>query len=80
MPKQERMQIMEQKSTNLYRVPVIFQAWGTISVEATNEQDLLRKLKDSNVINDLPLPHDWEYVDDSFEIDFDSLNAHYLNQ
>ena len=56
-----------------YKVPVTFIGWGTVCVEAKNKEDLLEKLKYKDLLDELPLPDDWEYVDDSYEVDFDGL-------
>ena len=50
-----------------------FTGWGIVCVEAKNREHLLEKLKEKNVLHELPLPDDWEYVDDSYEVDFDGL-------
>lgn len=56
-----------------FSVPVVFQCWGTVEVEAENKKDLLRKLKDRDFVDLMLLPEEWDYVEDSYEIDFDNL-------
>ena len=56
-----------------YKVPVTFTGWGTVCVEAKNKEALLEKLKDKDFLHELPLPDNWEYIDDSYEVDFDGL-------
>lgn len=63
-----------------YKVPVVFMSWGLVEVEAENKQDLLKKLNDADFVNEeMPLPDDPEYVEDSFEVDFESLD-HYVGE
>ena len=56
-----------------YKVPVTFTGWGLVNVEAKNKEALLEKLKEKDFLDKIPLPDDWEYVDDSYEVDFDEL-------
>lgn len=56
-----------------YTVPVVYESWGTVEVEAKDRDDLLMKLKDNDFVDGMSLPIEPEYVDDSYEIDFDSL-------
>lgn len=57
-----------------YKVGVVFQSWGSLSIEAESKEELLEKLKDRDFIDSLPLPDNSEYIDDSFEVDFDSID------
>lgn len=56
-----------------YTVPVMFRSWGTVKVVAKDKEDLIKKLNDSEFVSCMSLPTDAEYIDDSFEIDFDNL-------
>lgn len=62
-----------------YKVPVVFTSWGLVEVEAENKEDLLRKLNDYDYVCEMPLPDEPEYVEESFEIDFDALD-HYIGE
>lgn len=63
-----------------YKVPVVYQSWGLVEVEAANKEDLLKKLNSPEyVMEKMPLPDNPEYVEDSFEIDFESLD-HYVGE
>lgn len=57
-----------------FTVGAVFQSWGYLKVEAENKEELLKKLNDRNYVDSLSLPDFPEYVDESFEIDFDGLN------
>lgn len=68
------------KARKKYKVPVLFMSWGLVEVEAEDKEDLLKKLKDPDFVNEeMPLPDDQDYVEDSYEIDFDSLD-HYVGE
>lgn len=62
-----------------FKVPVLFMSWGLVEVEAKNKEDLLKKLNDSEFVNEMSLPDDSDYVEDSFEVDFESLE-HYTGE
>lgn len=51
----------------VYKIPVVWQCFGTMYVEAESLKEAERK-----AIEEEPLPTDWEYVDDSIEIDEES--------
>lgn len=54
-----------------YRVPVIYRVFGHVFVEAKDKKDLVKKLKDERFVSDMPLAIDSEYIEDSYEIDFE---------
>lgn len=54
-------------------VPVTFQAYGRIELEFDSVADMNQKLTNKAFVDDLALPSDWDYVDESFEIDFEGL-------
>lgn len=58
-----------------YKVPVTYLSWGLVNVEAESKEDLMNLLKSKSYIDTMPVPVDGEYVDDSYEIDFDSLDT-----
>lgn len=41
-------------------------------VEAKDKNDLIKKLKDDRFVSDMPLATDDEYIEDSYEIDFEA--------
>lgn len=55
-----------------YRVPVTYRVFGHIFVEAKDKKDLVKKLKDDRFVSDMPLATDDEYIEDSYEIDFEA--------
>lgn len=58
--------------TGLYRLPVSWQVYSTIEVEADNLLDALKKAESR--IDDIPLGDndEVEYIDGSYQIDIDS--------
>lgn len=59
-----------------YKVPVVYQVWGLVEVEAENKADLIKKLKDAEFVAEMPLADNPEYIDDSYEIDWEGLDNH----
>ena len=55
-----------------YRVPVTYRVFGHVFVEAKDKKDLVKKLKDDRFVSDMPLTTDDEYIEDSYEIDFEA--------
>lgn len=55
-----------------YKVPVTYRVFGHVFVEAKDKKDLVKKLKDDRFVSDMPLATDDEYIEDSYEIDFES--------
>lgn len=55
-----------------YRAPVTYRVFGHVFVEAKDKEDLVKKLKDERFVSDMPLATDDEYIEDSYEIDFDA--------
>lgn len=55
-----------------YRVPVTYRVFGHVFVEAKDRKDLIKKLKDDRFVSDMPLATDDEYIEDSYEIDFEA--------
>lgn len=55
-----------------YRVPVTYKVFGHVFVEAKDKKDLVKKLKDDRFVSDMPLATDDEYIEDSYEIDFEA--------
>lgn len=56
-----------------FKVPVLYQAWGVVEVEAESKETLLKDLENPDFIRAMSLPNEPEYVEDSFEIDTDSF-------
>ena len=61
-------------SEQVFKVPVIFSATGYVEVEATNRKELMQKLQNQAFVDALSLPSDWEYLDDSYAIDFEGID------
>lgn len=55
-----------------YKVPVTYRVFGHVFVEAKDKKDLVKKLKDDRFVSDMPLATDSEYIEDSYEIDFEA--------
>ena len=55
-----------------YKVPVTYRVFGHVFVEAKDRNDLIKKLKDDRFVSDMPLATDDEYIEDSYEIDFEA--------
>lgn len=54
-----------------YKVPVTYRVFGHVFVEAKDKEDLVKKLKDARFVENMPLATDDEYIEDSYEIDFE---------
>jgi hypothetical protein len=52
-----------------YKIPVLYSMWGTVKVDAKD----LRTAVDKVLSGDTCLPEDADYVDDSEQIDWDSV-------
>ena len=55
-----------------YKVPVTYRVFGHVFVEAKDKEDLVKKLKDERFVSDMPLATGDEYIEDSYEIDFEA--------
>lgn len=62
------------KQLNVYKIPVVYQNWGLIDVAATSLAEAVKYAE--NNIDKLPLPENPQYIDESFEIDYDGIEAH----
>lgn len=58
-----------------FSIPVAYEMWGRVNVQAKDERDLAKKLQSKEFINEMPLPDDPSYVDDSYEIDTEGING-----
>lgn len=58
----------------IYKVGAVYQNFGYLKIEADSKEDLLQKLHDKRFVDELPLPDNENYVDDSFEIDFEGID------
>lgn len=59
----------------IFTIPVVYQNWGIVEVEAKNQHDLAKKLKSKDFIDQMPLPDEPSYIDDSYEIDTEGING-----
>lgn len=50
-----------------YKVPVIWQMYGYVVIEANSEEEALEIAQETQ--NEFSLPDDGEYLDESFEVD-----------
>ena len=53
-----------------YKIPVVFQMFGYVEMEADSIEDAVKKVVDYC----LPLPTDAEYVEGSFEVDYGGVD------
>ena len=53
-----------------YRVPVVYQMYGHIEIDAASIEDAVKKVEDYC----LPLPTDAEYVEGSFTVDYEGVD------
>lgn len=58
-----------------FTIPVAYEVWGRVTVDAEDERDLAKKLSSKDFIDDMPLPDEPEYVEDSYQIDTDDING-----
>ena len=58
-----------------FSIPVAYEMWGRVKVHAKDERDLAKKLSSKNFIDEMPLPDDPSYVEDSYEIDTEGING-----
>lgn len=54
-----------------FSVPVIYQVWGRVEIEAESVEDARKKLADPNFVDKMDMPLDPEYIDDSYQVDVD---------
>ena len=57
-----------------FKIPVVYQSWGLVEVEAKSLQEAVKYAEDNLI--ELPLPDDPQYVEDSYEIDYEGIAAH----
>lgn len=57
------------EKTKTYRIPVTWQMYGHITVEAENLEEAIEKAEDTNT----PLP-EGSYVEGSYEVDRDAID------
>lgn len=60
--------MIKKMDTKLYAIPVTYQVWGVIDVEANSLEEACEYC-----LTKSPLPQHPEYLDDSIEIDKESL-------
>ena len=66
-----------ENETRYYKIPVIWESFGVIEVEAKSFDDAIEIFKRDANIFDLP---DGEYVDDSFKCSWDLDNPDEVNE
>lgn len=52
-----------------FLVPVIYQVWGEVEIEATSVEEARKKLADPKFVDEMGLPEESHYLDDSYMID-----------
>lgn len=52
-----------------FLVPVIYQVWGEVEIEATSVEEARKKLADPDFVDKMGLPEKPSYLDDSYVID-----------
>lgn len=65
-------EVKKELKMKTFKVPVLYQSWGLVEVEAENKKDLLQKLSNEAFLYEMPLPSQPEYVDGTYKIDKDS--------
>lgn len=55
------------------KVPVTYEVYGTVEMTFDSVEDMVKQLKDQRVVDDMPLADDADYVDGSYEVNFDVL-------
>lgn len=58
-----------------FSIPVAYEVWGRVTVNAKDQHDLVKKLRSKNFIADMELPDDPDYVEDSYVIDTEGING-----
>ena len=58
-------------NTKRFLVPVMYQVWGRVEIEAESIEDARKKLADPNFIDKMDMPLNPEYIDDSYQVDVD---------
>ena len=54
-----------------YKIPVVWQMYGYVEVEAESMVEAVDKVQNGN--GDMPLPDTADYVEGSFEVDHDGI-------
>ena len=52
-----------------FLVPVVYQVWGLVEIEATSVEEARKKLADPDFVDKMGLPENPFYLDDSYMID-----------
>jgi hypothetical protein len=55
-----------------YLVPVVYQMYGYVTIDANSIEDAIKKVEDGG--GDIPLPQDANYVEGSFEVDREGID------
>ena len=55
--------------TKRFSIPVVYQVWGRVEIEATSVEEARKKLADPNFVAEMGLPENPSYLDDSYMID-----------
>jgi len=55
-----------------YKIPVVYQMFGYVEMEADSIDDAVKKVENGH--GDVPLPVDADYVEGSFEIDYEGVD------
>ena len=73
----KRKDMIEQKENGkiVVQVPVSYIKAGDVEMEFDSIEDMRLKLSDAQFVDQMPLPDEAEYVDASYEVDTDSLDA-----
>lgn len=57
---------------NTYEIPVTWEVYATVKIEATSLEEAVAIFEETK--DDIPLPTDTEYVDDSFHMTTEDIN------
>ena len=55
-----------------YKVPVVFQMYGHVEIDANSIDEAIKLVENDH--GDQPLPTDADYVEGSFEIDYEGVD------
>lgn len=59
-----------------YNIPVSYEVYGVVTVEAEDDKDLLEKLNNVGYINQMRLPNNPQYLSGSYRIDYEGIASH----
>lgn len=58
----------------IVKVPVTYEMYNYVELEFDSVEDMKKKLNDKSFVDAMPLGDDGQYVEDSYRIEFDTLD------